>query len=72
MRWEAHNQGMEAFVIVALVGLGLLAAELLLPTGGILALLGMLNWTVFWYQDTGAQDVEGIAQAFLAVFLPQA
>jgi AcrR family transcriptional regulator len=35
-----------------------------------LALLGMLNWTVFWYQDTGAQDVEGIAQAFLAVFLP--
>ncbi len=36
-----------------------------------LALLGMLNWTVFWYQDTGAQDVEGIARAFVAVFLPQ-
>ena len=29
---------MEAFVIIALIGIGLLAAELLLPTGGILAL----------------------------------
>jgi len=28
---------MEAFVIIALIGIGLLAAELLLPTGGILA-----------------------------------
>jgi membrane-bound serine protease (ClpP class) len=31
---------MEAFVIIALVGFGLLAAELLLPTGGLLALIG--------------------------------
>jgi membrane-bound serine protease (ClpP class) len=31
---------MEAFAIVALVGFGLLLAELLLPTGGILALIG--------------------------------
>ena len=32
---------MEAFVIVALVGFGLLAAELLLPTGGVLAAIGV-------------------------------
>ena len=31
---------MEAFVVVALVGFVLLAAELLLPTGGVLAALG--------------------------------
>jgi membrane-bound serine protease (ClpP class) len=37
---------MEAFVIVALVGIGLLAAELLLPTGGILALLGIAGLVV--------------------------
>ena len=29
---------MEAFVIIAIVGFGLLLAELLLPTGGVLAL----------------------------------
>lgn len=32
---------MEAFVIVALVGFGLLVAELLLPTGGLLAVVGV-------------------------------
>jgi membrane-bound serine protease (ClpP class) len=32
---------MEAFVIVALVGFGLLVAELLLPTGGVLAAIGI-------------------------------
>ncbi|HET7042252.1 MAG TPA: NfeD family protein [Gemmatimonadales bacterium] len=34
---------MDAFVIVALVGVGLLLAELLLPTGGVLAVLGALG-----------------------------
>ena len=34
---------MEAFVIVALIGVGLLLAELLLPTGGVLAVLGALG-----------------------------
>jgi membrane-bound serine protease (ClpP class) len=33
----------EAFVIVALIGVGLLLAELLLPTGGVLAVLGALG-----------------------------
>jgi membrane-bound ClpP family serine protease len=32
---------MEAFAIVAIVGFGLLLAELLLPTGGVLALIGV-------------------------------
>jgi membrane-bound serine protease (ClpP class) len=32
---------MEAFAIVAVVGFGLLLAELLLPTGGVLALIGV-------------------------------
>jgi len=34
---------MEAFVIVALVGFVLLSAELLLPTGGVLAGLGVIG-----------------------------
>ena len=37
---------MEAFVVIALIGVGLLAAELLLPTGGLLALLGIAGLVV--------------------------
>ena len=37
---------MEAFVVIALIGIGLLAAELLLPTGGILALFGIAGLVV--------------------------
>jgi len=36
---------MEAYVVIALIGVGLLLAELLLPTGGVLALLGVLGLT---------------------------
>lgn len=36
---------MEAFVVIAAIGVGLLLAELLLPTGGVLALLGVLGLT---------------------------
>jgi membrane-bound serine protease (ClpP class) len=36
---------MEAFIVIALVGVGLLLAELLLPTGGILAVLGVAGLT---------------------------
>ena len=36
---------MEAFIVIALIGVGLLLAELLLPTGGILAVLGVLGLT---------------------------
>ena len=34
---------MDAFVVVALIGIALLLAELLLPTGGVLAALGALG-----------------------------
>ena len=37
---------MEAFVVIALIGVGLLLAELLLPTGGVLALLGVAGLIV--------------------------
>src|SRR4051794_25646317 len=36
---------MEAFVVIALIGLGLLLAELLLPTGGVLAAIGVAGLT---------------------------
>jgi membrane-bound serine protease (ClpP class) len=36
---------MEAFVVIALIGLGLLLAELLLPTGGVLAAIGIAGLT---------------------------
>jgi membrane-bound serine protease (ClpP class) len=36
---------MEAFIVIALIGLGLLLAELLLPTGGVLAAIGVLGLT---------------------------
>lgn len=36
---------MEAFVVIALIGLGALIAELLLPTGGILAAIGVAGLT---------------------------
>jgi membrane-bound serine protease (ClpP class) len=35
----------EAFIVIALIGLGLLLAELLLPTGGILAVIGIAGLT---------------------------
>jgi membrane-bound serine protease (ClpP class) len=35
----------EAFIVIALIGLGLLLAELLLPTGGILAAIGIAGLT---------------------------
>jgi membrane-bound serine protease (ClpP class) len=36
---------MEAFVVIALIGLGLLLAELLLSTGGVLAAIGVAGLT---------------------------
>lgn len=36
---------MELFVLIAIIGFGLLAAELLLPTGGVLAVLGVAGLT---------------------------
>lgn len=62
---------MEAFVVIALIGLGLLLAELLLPTGGILAFLGIAGLTgagiVALGSDTSAADYIGGALIALGV-----
>ncbi|HEX5592821.1 MAG TPA: NfeD family protein [Solirubrobacterales bacterium] len=54
---------MEAFVVIALIGIGLLLAELLLPTGGILAAIGVLGLTaagiVAFGSDSNAADYAG-------------
>jgi membrane-bound serine protease (ClpP class) len=54
---------MEAFVVIALIGLGLLLAELLLPTGGVLAAIGVLGLTaagvVAFGSDSDAADYAG-------------
>jgi membrane-bound serine protease (ClpP class) len=47
---------METFVVIALIGLGLLAAELLLPTGGILALFGIAGLVVGGILALGSND----------------
>jgi membrane-bound serine protease (ClpP class) len=62
---------MEAFVVIALIGIGLLAAELLLPTGGILALLGIAGLVVGGIlalgSESGSADWVGGALITLAV-----
>jgi membrane-bound serine protease (ClpP class) len=62
---------MEAFVIIALIGFGLLAAELLLPTGGILALLGIAGLVVGGIlalgSDSGSADWVGGALITFAI-----
>jgi membrane-bound serine protease (ClpP class) len=62
---------MEAFVVIALIGLGLLLAELLLPTGGILAFLGVAGLTaagiVALDSDTTTADYIGGALIALGV-----
>lgn len=54
---------MEAFLVIALIGLGLLLAELLLPTGGVLAAIGVLGLTaagvVAFGSDSAAADYAG-------------
>jgi membrane-bound serine protease (ClpP class) len=62
---------MEAFVVIALIGLGALLAELLLPTGGILAFLGVAGLTgagiVALGSDSDAADYVGGALIALGV-----
>jgi membrane-bound serine protease (ClpP class) len=54
---------MEAFVVIAIIGVGLLLAELLLPTGGILAVLGVIGLTAAglaaFGSDSNAADYAG-------------
>jgi membrane-bound serine protease (ClpP class) len=53
----------EAFVVIALIGIGLLLAELLLSTGGVLAAIGVLGLTaagvVAFGSDSDAADYAG-------------
>ena len=62
---------MEAFVVIAIVGLGLLLAELLLPTGGVLAAIGVAGLTaagiVALGSDSEAADYVGGALIALGV-----
>lgn len=62
---------MEAFVVIALIGLGLLLAELLLPTGGVLAAIGVAGLTaagiVALGSDSSAADYVGGALIALGV-----
>lgn len=54
---------MEAFVFIALIGIGLLLVELLLPTGGVLAVLGVIGLTaagiVAFGSDSDIADYAG-------------
>jgi membrane-bound serine protease (ClpP class) len=62
---------MEAFVVIALIGLGLLVAELLLSTGGILAAIGVAGLTaagiVALGSDSSAADYVGGALIALGI-----
>jgi membrane-bound serine protease (ClpP class) len=62
---------MEAFVVIALIGLGLLLAELLLPTGGVLAAIGALGLTaagiVAFNSDSDVADYAGGALIALGI-----
>lgn len=62
---------MEAFVVIALIGFGLLLAELLLPTGGILAAIGVAGLTaagiVALGSDSRAADYIGGALIALGI-----
>jgi membrane-bound serine protease (ClpP class) len=62
---------MEAFIVIALVGFGILLAELLLPTGGILAAIGVAGLTaagiVALGSDSSAADYVGGALIALGI-----
>ncbi|HEU4706417.1 MAG TPA: NfeD family protein [Solirubrobacterales bacterium] len=62
---------MEAFVVIALIGLGALLAELLLSTGGVLAAIGVAGLTaagiVALNSDTAGADYIGGALIALGV-----
>lgn len=62
---------MEAFVVIALVGFALLLAELLLPTGGVLAALGaaglVVGGIVALDSDSSVADYVGPALITLGI-----
>jgi membrane-bound serine protease (ClpP class) len=62
---------MEAYVVIAIVGIGLLLAELLLPTGGVLAVFGVAGLTaagiVAFGSDSDVADYAGGALIALGI-----
>jgi membrane-bound serine protease (ClpP class) len=62
---------MDFFVVVALIGVALLVTELLLPTGGVLAVIGalglMAGGVLALKSDAGGRDVIGPALIALGV-----
>lgn len=60
---------MDAFVLVALIGVALLVAELLLPTGGVLAGLGALGLVIggILALDSSADEGDVIGPALIAL-----
>jgi membrane-bound serine protease (ClpP class) len=60
---------MEAFVVIALVGFGLLIAELLLPTGGLLALVGAAGLVAggIVALDSNSSDADVIGPALITL-----
>jgi membrane-bound serine protease (ClpP class) len=62
---------MDAFVVLALVGIALLLAELLLPTGGLLAALGaaglLAGGIVALTSESGSTAVDVVGPALIAL-----
>lgn len=62
---------METFIVIALIGIGLLLAELLLPTGGVLAVFGVGGLTaagvIALGSDSDTADYAGGALIALGV-----
>jgi len=62
---------MDAYVVVAAIGVALLVAELLLPTGGLLAVLGVLGMVAGGVlalgSDSSAADYVGPALITLGI-----
>jgi membrane-bound serine protease (ClpP class) len=62
---------MEAFIVIAVIGFGLLLAELLLPTGGVLAAIGVIGLTaagvIALGSDSEAADYVGGALIALGI-----
>jgi membrane-bound serine protease (ClpP class) len=60
---------MEAFVLIAVIAIGLLLAELLLPTGGVLAALGAIGLVVGGIVALGSDSSEAdfIGPALIAL-----
>jgi membrane-bound serine protease (ClpP class) len=65
---------MDAYVVVALIGVALLLAELLLPTGGVLAILGVLGLVAggVLALASGSDSGEYIGGALIALGLASA